>query len=110
MAADPEHAGLETVELELRSPSDTLAVERPSFTGEPEVGARDSRLRSRDGRRPGGAAERLPLPGGPQSQATDGCVGGYGSTPSSAHANTIAMPARSHSDSVGTIPLLQCQP
>ena len=28
-----------------------------------------------------------------QSQATDGCVGGYGSTPSSAHANTIAMPA-----------------
>jgi hypothetical protein len=25
----------------------------------------------------GGAAERLPLPGGSQSQATDGCVGGF---------------------------------
>ena len=35
MAADPEHAALETAELELRSPSDTLAVERPSFTGYP---------------------------------------------------------------------------
>ena len=35
MAADPEHTALETAELELRSPSDTLAVERPSFTGYP---------------------------------------------------------------------------
>ena len=51
-----------------------------------------------------------PAAGSPQSQATDGSVGGYGSTPSIAHANTYAMPARSHSDSVGTIPLLQCQP
>ena len=43
-------------------------------------------------------------------QSTRASVGGYGSTPSSAHANTTPMPSRSHSESTGTIMLVRFHP